>query len=157
MKNQYLSYLIKNMEDELHIQIFQRHSRGVTVTEDGQVFLEYAKLIVDTANKMHLQHQYPSKQVYTDEEITLNLYIPPLLYPVNLNKSLATYRKFFPHVKINYTTGYLEDCLAAIQQEPYAITLQPDAIQFERLATKLPPQLKIIKLYSCLLYTSRCV
>lgn len=38
MKNQYLSYLIKNMEDELHIQIFQRHSRGVTVTEDGQVF-----------------------------------------------------------------------------------------------------------------------
>ena len=144
LKTQYLSRVIKNMEDELQIQIFQRHSRGVDLTEDGHIFLKHAKIAVDAINQMYLQYQYPSKQPYNKEKITLNLYIPPLLYPTNINKSIATYHEFFPNVKINYIESYLDTCSAALLQHPYAIALQP-------LYTpngNLPPGLKIRKLYA---------
>ena len=72
LKTQYISRIIKNIEDELQIQIFHRHSRGVNITEDGHIFLRHAKVATDVINKMYLQYQYPSKQSYINENIALD-------------------------------------------------------------------------------------
>src|ERR1700674_4966959 len=41
-----LSLQVKNLEDELAVDLFTRHARGVTSTELGRVFCEHARLIL---------------------------------------------------------------------------------------------------------------
>ena len=42
-----LTNAIKNLEEELGITIFNRNNRGVTLTEQGNVFLSYARQMLD--------------------------------------------------------------------------------------------------------------
>lgn len=60
-----VSNTIKQLEEELGIQIFQRTQKGVSVTEEGREFLSYAEDIVnkmafveDLYAKSHLHKQY---------------------------------------------------------------------------------------------------
>ncbi len=42
-----LTNAIKNLEEELGINIFNRNNRGVTLTEQGNIFLSYARQMLD--------------------------------------------------------------------------------------------------------------
>ena len=60
-----VSSTIKQLEDELGIQIFQRTQKGVSVTEEGREFLSYADEIVNKLAfvenlyaKSHFRKQY---------------------------------------------------------------------------------------------------
>ena len=60
-----ISNTIKQLEDELGIQIFQRTQKGVSVTEEGREFLSYAEEIInkkqfveDLYAKSHFRKQY---------------------------------------------------------------------------------------------------
>jgi DNA-binding transcriptional LysR family regulator len=56
-----LSKDIKNLEDSMGIVIFKRSKRGVSLTEEGRVFMEYAKNIVSQFDDMqsHLHINSP--------------------------------------------------------------------------------------------------
>lgn len=43
----YLSNILKDLENELHITIFNRSRTGVTLTEAGQEFLQYARPLLE--------------------------------------------------------------------------------------------------------------
>lgn len=146
LKQQYLSHVVKSVEDEFNIQIFQRHSRGLSITEDGYVFLNSARQITTLLDKMHMQYLYPSKQAERNEARTLHLQVAPMLYPNMVNKSIAAYQKLFTQTKINYAENYLEDSISCIMSHPYSIGLQVSRIPLEQLADTLPSQIKIIKL-----------
>ncbi len=146
LKQQYLSHVVKSLEDEFNIQIFQRHSRGLSITEDGYVFLNYARQIVNLLDTMHMQYRYPSKQVSRNEKVTLNLHVIPLLYPNLLNKAIATYQGLFTQVKINYVEHYLEDGVPYIMHNPYSVSLHLAKEPLEELENSLPPQLKVVRL-----------
>lgn len=45
-----LTHSIHELEDEMNIQIFIRTNKGVTLTSDGEVFLGYARQVLDEAN-----------------------------------------------------------------------------------------------------------
>lgn len=48
----YLSNLLKDLEFELHITIFERSRKGVSLTEEGQTFLQYAKPLLDQEQRI---------------------------------------------------------------------------------------------------------
>ena len=41
-----LSRAIKELEDNLNITIFNRNSKGITITPEGEEFLQYARRII---------------------------------------------------------------------------------------------------------------
>ncbi len=55
-----LSRAIKDLEEELQIQIFRRTSHGVSVTPEGEKFLRHARSIVQQANE--IENIYKSKK-----------------------------------------------------------------------------------------------
>ncbi len=56
----YLSTTLKDLENELHITIFDRTRKGVTLTEEGQDFLQNAKPLLDQERR--LLELYSQKQ-----------------------------------------------------------------------------------------------
>lgn len=42
-----LSSTIKDLEEELHIEIFSRTNRGIMITPEGEAFLSYARQMVE--------------------------------------------------------------------------------------------------------------
>ena len=51
-----LSKAIKHLEREFGISIFERSSKGVKATREGQKFLEYAKRIIYEIEEMKISH-----------------------------------------------------------------------------------------------------
>ncbi len=56
-----LSRAIKELEESLGITIFNRTTKGITTTQDGDEFLEYAQKIVAQVNEV--EHIYQEKRV----------------------------------------------------------------------------------------------
>lgn len=48
----YLSNLLRDLECELHIIIFERSRKGVSLTEAGQTFLQYARPLLDQEQRI---------------------------------------------------------------------------------------------------------
>lgn len=57
-----LSRAIKELEDGLGITIFNRTSKGITVTPDGEEFLKYARRIIMQVDKVEEMYKHGRKQ-----------------------------------------------------------------------------------------------
>ena len=55
-----LSAAIRDIEEDLGIQIFHRTNRGVTLTYDGEDFIKYAKEIVERSQ--YLEQRYHARK-----------------------------------------------------------------------------------------------
>lgn len=61
----YLSNILKDLENELHITIFKRTRKGVTLTDEGSVFLQYARpLLEQEARIMELYTRHAEKPTF---------------------------------------------------------------------------------------------
>ena len=62
-----LSNAIKELEEEMGIQILLRQRNGVSLTEEGREFMMYAKQILDQINLMEEKYKSnsPRKQLFS--------------------------------------------------------------------------------------------
>ncbi|MEK3884512.1 LysR family transcriptional regulator [Paenibacillus sp. PL2-23] len=62
-----LSNAIKDLEDELHISIFERTNKGITLSKEGVEFLSYARQVVEQAELLESRYLNvkPSKQHFS--------------------------------------------------------------------------------------------
>ncbi|BDR54718.1 LysR family transcriptional regulator [Bombiscardovia apis] len=60
-----LSSAVKELENELGVEIFTRHSQGISLTVDGAEFLTYARQVLDQVDLMDKRYQQtkPRKQL----------------------------------------------------------------------------------------------
>ena len=70
-----LSKAIKNLENEFQIQIFDRSSKGVKATREGQTFLEHARRVIRDVEE--LCDSYGKKQ---REKLNLRICVPRASY-----------------------------------------------------------------------------
>ena len=58
-----ISNAVKSLEQELHLEIFTRSSRGVTLTNDGTELLGYARQVVEQADMLEA-HFRPALRLF---------------------------------------------------------------------------------------------
>lgn len=96
MTPQGLSKSIKSLEKELGTELFSRSAKGVSLTENGHVFMEYAQGLYDQL--MTMQHLFAKEA--DDKEGTLRIAFPPYMLDPEPRAYLRDYIKSNPSVKL---------------------------------------------------------
>lgn len=68
-----ISQQIKNLEEELNVQLFHRTTRSVRITQEGRAFLPDAKEIVDLSNRAKHRFEIQEEKI---EVLTIGVYNP---------------------------------------------------------------------------------
>ena len=107
-----ISRCISALETELGATLFQRHGRGVTLTEAGQTLYDRAQVLLHGLKQA-------SEDVATTGIVPrghLRLAVPPAAGEVLLPPLLARYRELYPQVSIHIHegfSGYMHEWLMA--------------------------------------------
>ncbi len=96
-----LSKHIKNMEEEMGVSLFDRTTRNVKLTEEGESFLVYAKKIVEEYEKGLLAVD----QTLKNKGLSLTIGVPPSLAEYNITNIIYQFKQSYPDVKLRLIPG----------------------------------------------------
>lgn len=112
-----LSLQIKKLEESLGCALFTRTSRKVTLTEQGEIFLGYAKRIVQ------LQWEVYSRLREPDIEGEIRLGTPEDFATHYLPEVLALFRKHHPRIQLNVACDLTLNLVDGFQRGEFDIIL----------------------------------
>lgn len=107
-----LSAMIKKLEQELDLILFDRSKQPVTPTETGRAIIEQARVVLKETEQLRLL----SKEAKSGTTGELRMGIIPTVAPYLLPLFLTDFLKKYPAVKlkiVEQTTAHLLDALAA--------------------------------------------
>lgn len=96
-----LSVQMRNLEDELGVQLLLRHSRGVRVTEAGQIFLDSARRILAEVNSLASLAQRDTATLSDPVTLAIN----PSIDPEIVGRILAAADKQLPDTPLSILEG----------------------------------------------------
>ena len=105
-----ISLQVKNLEQELGAQLFDRSSRRVTLTTDGEVLFDMARRLFETEDEIRAvfegsaRYQAARLTVSTNQSVAAHI-LPPLL---------EKYTTLFPHVEVNIHNMRTADILDSL-------------------------------------------
>lgn len=105
-----LTRQIHLLEADLNTQLFDRHSRGVDLTEDGRAFLARARTLLREAERT--RDEFRARSGVISGPVALA--IAPALVDFLLGPVIAAYARDYPDVQIEIVegfTGYIEEWL----------------------------------------------
>lgn len=111
-----LSRQIAGLEHELDAKLFERHGRGVTLTEAGAVLRERAAAILGQLE----QARHEVSATATEPTGTVSLGLPPSMLYVLSGPVVAAYSQRYPKVALRVYEGvsqYLEEWLVSGQTD----------------------------------------
>ena len=103
-----LTTRLKQLEDELGVQLFIREKMRLRLSADGRTFLDYARRILDLAQeaRQSISGSEPKGALALAAlESTAAVRIPPVL---------AAFHRRFPQVELDFTTGPSGELIGAV-------------------------------------------
>ncbi len=121
-----LSRSIKNLEDRLNTQLFNRHKHGITLTRQGDILFR-------SAHKMFLESRHAEQALREDHnemEGELTIVTTPAIAATWLMKFIPTFLEKYPEMRLKVIGQLHEDdnLVADVLIKPY-LAAQPTLIQ----------------------------
>jgi len=120
-----ISVRIRNLEERLGRRLLNRTSRSVTLTEAGELFLGYARRIVD------LNDEAVGRIRGTSAEGRLRLGIADYAIPRLLPNALGRFARLQPGVKMELRTGLSTDLKPAFEHGELDVVVAGRSLAFE--------------------------
>lgn len=112
-----VSLQIKKLEQGLGHTLFERNNRNVSLTEEGEIFLGYARRILELQWEAHSRLNEPDVKgeiiLGTPEDFATH-YLPEIL---------ATFSKHHPHVQLNVRCDLTLNLMSGFRKGEYDIVL----------------------------------
>ena len=108
-----LSGMVRKLEEELDVKIFDRSRQPVVPTETGQLVIEQARLV--------LQATYKIKEVIAERkgniEGEIKICVIPTLAPYLLPLFLNRFLKKYPQIKVHISERTTDDILSRLRDQ----------------------------------------
>ncbi len=110
-----ISKMIKNLEDELGVVLFDRSRKGLTLTDAGKTIFDQAKLVDKAFNnlEMELDNLLGLKKGH------IRIGLPPIFDPRLFPKLIGSFHDRYPHI----TFELMEDGSKKIEEEVASLQL----------------------------------
>ncbi len=95
-----ITYRLRNLEKELGIKILNRHSDGVSFTDQGMYLLEYSKKAIQDYENL----KSSIKKINNDISGKINIYVSTVFAKYYLASILKNFNKEFPDIDVNLKT-----------------------------------------------------
>jgi DNA-binding transcriptional LysR family regulator len=112
-----ISVRIRRLEERLGRRLLERNTRRVALTEGGELFLSYARRMVD------LNDEAVGRLRGGLAEGRLRLGIADYVVPDQLPKILGRFNRLYPGVKMEMRTGLSMDLLPGFEQGEFDVVL----------------------------------
>ena len=138
-----LSRQIQDLEEELGTKLFVRSPHSITLTSEGELFLQYAKQILELVNRS----QEDIREV--KEGLQGMLYIASVegCGPRLFAKWIKSFKEKYPHVQYNLWNGNTDDVVARLEKglcELAMITAPYDNEAYEVIPVHSEPWVAVI-------------
>ena len=105
-----VSVKIRKLEDLLGLKVFERTSRSLALTPDGEILLGYARRLLD------LNDEAVQRLIGPDASGTLRLGIADYIAPRSLPVLLSRFNRNFPRIHVEVRTGLGMDMLPMLER-----------------------------------------
>lgn len=146
MRQQNLSSIIKKVENHYGITIFERGTKGVTLTPDGEYFLERAKTILTAVDELEKNYLYPSKRHYANIVDQITLYNPDMLNSGRYLSVIKAFSRIFPYVKIHIQSTPADKPLEELISDDRTIVTQLRPFFAKDMNQTLPSSFRYVQL-----------
>lgn len=146
MRQQNLSAIIKKVEKHYGITIFERGTKGVTPTPDGEYFLERAEKILALAAELEKSYLYPSKKHYANIVDQITLYNPDMLSSGRYLSTIKAFNRLFPYVKIRIQSTPADKSLDELIENDKTIVTLLRPFFANDLSAEFPAHFHIVQL-----------
>ena len=154
LRQQNLSGTIRKVEQYYGITIFTRDVKGITLTKDGEYFLEKIRKILTIADELEQTHLYPSKRHYANVVDHITLYMPDMLSSGLWIQKIKDFNNIFPYVELSMLCRPAKEALQlALQDEKAIVALNVPFFATDFLS-QLPATLIATELPSKINYTA---
>ena len=104
ISQQHLNRILTSLENELHVTLFERSKRGMTLTEDGKKFAKYAgKILTEYSAMQNYFFMRRSADEALDQQSVSGrcvLYIPPFI-SVHLSDLISKFKEVAPDINLS--------------------------------------------------------
>jgi len=107
-----VSIQVKNLEQELGVQLLDRSSRRVSLTKDGQILYEMATKLFEAEDEIRAVFSGSSRYEATSLAVSTNQSVAAHILPPLLDK----YTAMFPNVEVNIHNMRTADILVALEE-----------------------------------------
>lgn len=120
-----ISVRIRKLEERLGRRLLARTSRSVTPTEEGELFLSYARRMVD------LNDEAVGRLIGGSPQGRLRLGMADYVIPHLLPNLLGRFNRLYPGVKMEMRTGLSMDLLPAYEQGDFDLVIACRSMAFK--------------------------
>ncbi|MFK8054338.1 MAG: LysR family transcriptional regulator [Woeseiaceae bacterium] len=131
-----LTRSMKTLEDQLGVELFERHARGATPTAAGERLYHHAKSILAECARAKRDASQPIGQLSG----TVSIGIGALFATRIFNEMISTFCKKHPKVKVEVHQGYYEDLVSLLDLGQIEVAFinfpllsLPETMEFEPL------------------------
>lgn len=108
-----LSRHIKRIEEDLDVTLFIRNSRGLELTQEGKIFLPYAKQIV--AIEKNYTNVFQKFKIEHQETLTIGTV--PMMAPYGITDIFQRFSKAYPDIKLIVNVMPPREMLQALESD----------------------------------------
>ena len=148
LKQQYISSVIKQLEHHFGTPLFERHSKGVTPTDNGCYLIDKARQMLALQTDMESDYLYPDNPRLAACQETITFCMPVYIDTTALLEVCDTFSQYFPNVTIHITSKSLPETYTYLSTDPASLALFASGTPLEDLSPTLPPNLTFTALAS---------
>lgn len=110
-----LTHAIKELENELHVTLFEKKGRNVYLSEEGKLFLTYVNQALETleAGKDAL------KAMHKEQNKIVEISVIPTIINTYFAPILQTFKEDQPNIEIHFRSERTAEVIAGIEAERY--------------------------------------